>query len=132
MDSKRQRKRTMRIDGHLTDEAVLAELGRRMSRWRLEHNLSQAEFGEQAGIGRRTLQRLEAGEPVQLASFIRALRALNLLESMDRLLPEPTPSPLERLKLAGHERQRAGQRKARESDREARPWTWGDETGEHR
>jgi len=122
----------MKIEGQLTDDAVLAELGRRLARWRLERNLSQAEFGEQAGIGRRTLQRLEAGEPVQLASFIRALRVLDLLESLERLLPEPTPSPLERLKLAGRERQRAGQRKAEESDREATPWAWADETGEHR
>jgi transcriptional regulator with XRE-family HTH domain len=122
----------MRIEAQLTDDAVLAELGQRLARGRLERNLSQAQFGEEAGIGRRTLQRLEAGEQVQLSSFIRALRALDLLESLDRLVPEPTPSPLQRLQLAGRERQRARRRKTDEDGEEAEPWTWGDETGEQR
>jgi transcriptional regulator with XRE-family HTH domain len=117
----------MRIDKRLTDEAVLGELGRRLARWRLERNLSQAEFGEEAGIGRRTLQRLEAGEPVQLSSLIRVLRVLGLLESLDHLVPEPAPSPLERLKLAGRERRRARRREAGDAGDEAEPWTWGDE-----
>jgi transcriptional regulator with XRE-family HTH domain len=121
----------MRIDPRLTDDAVLGELGRRLARWRLERNLSQAEFGEQAGIGRRTLQRLEAGEPVQLASFIRALRVLDLLETLDRLLPEPTPSPLERLQMAGRERRRARRREAGRAKADAaEPWMWGDESAE--
>lgn len=117
----------MKIDASLTDEAVLEELGQRLSRWRLEHNLSQSQFGEQAGIGRRTIQRLEAGEPVQLASFIRALRALDLLDSLELLIPQPIPSPLQRLKLSGSERQRAGRRRADQPADEAEPWAWGDE-----
>ncbi|HEY7960987.1 MAG TPA: helix-turn-helix transcriptional regulator [Solirubrobacteraceae bacterium] len=119
----------MRIEASLTDDAVLAELGRRLSRWRLERNLSQAQFSEQAGVARRTLQRLEAGEPVQLSSFIRVLRALDLSESIDRLVPEPTPSPLERLKLARHERRRARPRKTDGAGEQVAPWAWGDELG---
>jgi transcriptional regulator with XRE-family HTH domain len=119
----------VRIDASLTDDAVLHELGRRLGRWRLENNLSQAQFGELAGIGRRTIQRLEAGEPVQLASLIRTLRVLGLLDSLELLVPEPTPSPLERLKLSGSERRRARRRQAPdEADEEAEPWTWGSES----
>jgi transcriptional regulator with XRE-family HTH domain len=120
----------MKIDSNLTDEVVIAELGRRLARWRLERNLSQTQFGELAGIGRRTIQRLEAGEPVQLASFIRALRALGLLDSLELLVPEPTPSPLQRLQLAGRERRRAGRGRGSEPDRgdeSAEPWSWGEE-----
>lgn len=117
----------MKIDPGLTDEAVLDELGQRLSRWRLERNLSQSEFGEQAGIGRRTIQRLEAGEPVQLSSFIRALRVLGLLDSLELLIPQPTPSPLQRLKLSGNERRRAGRRRAGQGTHDPEPWTWDDE-----
>lgn len=115
----------MRINDQLTDEAVLTEIGNRLSRWRLERNLSQAEFAERAGLARRTVQRLEDGESVQLPSFIRILRALGMSESLDRLLPEPTPSPIERLKNDGHRRQRARGRKTDESTEE--PWVWGDD-----
>jgi transcriptional regulator with XRE-family HTH domain len=119
----------MIIGAHLTDDAVLGELGQRLSRLRLERNLSQAQLGEEAGVGRRTLQRLEAGEPVQLSSLIRVLRVLGLLESLDRLVSKPTPSPLERLQLAGRERRRARRRGAGRAEDRAGPWKWGDETG---
>lgn len=117
----------MKIESQLTDEAVLRELGERVARWRLERNLSQAQFGEEAGVGRRTVQRLEAGEPVQLPSFIRVLRILGLLEALDRLVPEPVPSPLERLKRAGRERQRARQPRSSVPGDDVGRWTWGDE-----
>ncbi len=120
----------MRIDPQLTDDAVLAELGSRIARRRLERNLSQAEFGEQAGVARRTVQRLEAGEAVQLPSFIRVLRVLGMLDALDRLVPEPVPSPMERLKLAGRERRRARAPRHRgpgAAADEAEPWKWGDE-----
>lgn len=117
----------MRIDRQLTDSAVLGELGERLARWRLEHNLSQAQLGDEAGVGRRTVQRLEAGESVQLPSLVRVLRVLDLLEPLDRLIPEPPPSPMQRLQLAGRERQRAGRPRSGAGTDEAAPWQWGDE-----
>ena len=69
----------MRITENLTDDAVLAELGARLARWRLEKNLTQAELSDRAGVGRRTIQRLEAGESVQVTSLVRVLRVMGLL-----------------------------------------------------
>jgi transcriptional regulator with XRE-family HTH domain len=107
---------------------VLGEIGRRLARRRLERNLSQAEFAAEAGVGRRTVQRLEAGQSVQLLSLIRVLRVLDLLEELDRLIPEPAPSPIERLKLRGRERRRARRSpSAAPEPPESAPWTWGDE-----
>ena len=40
----------MKIDGMLTDEAVLAELGSRIAQRRLELQLTQAMLAEQAGV----------------------------------------------------------------------------------
>jgi transcriptional regulator with XRE-family HTH domain len=120
----------VKIDQYLTDEAVLTELGRRLERTRLERNLTQRELAAEAGVERKATQRLEAGEPVRLTSFIRVLRALGLLDSLDRLVPEPLPSPLELLKLQGKRRQRAtGERRTSRPAREGTtPWRWGDET----
>jgi Predicted transcriptional regulator with C-terminal CBS domains len=79
----------------MSDEALLQELGHRIARLRLERNLSQAQLAEQAGISKRTLERLEAGAAAtQLSLFLRVLRQLDLLERLELLLPEPQPSPL--------------------------------------
>jgi putative transcriptional regulator len=118
----------MRIETQNSDEAVLAELGRRLARTRLERNISQTRLGEEAGVSRATVERLEAGEPVKSTGLIRVLRALDLLEALDRLVPEPLPSPVERLKLRGRERQRARGGPA-ERRRPPEPWRWNEEDG---
>lgn len=121
----------MRIEVRQTDETVLRELGRRLRRTRLERNLSQVELARDAGVERKAIQRLEAGDSVRMASFVRVLRALRLLDALDRLIPEPAPSPIELLKLEGRQRQRAtGARADRAGPpvEHDRPWQWGDET----
>jgi transcriptional regulator with XRE-family HTH domain len=115
----------MPFDPTLTTPAVLAELGMRLERHRLERNLTQAELADEAGIGRATLQRLERGESVQLTSLIGLLRVLDLLDGLEVLVPEPVPSPIERLKTQGQRRQRA--RGAQERQSSDATWTWGEE-----
>ena len=51
----------MKISQLLADEAILAELGKRITRRRLDLELTQAAVAEQAGIAKRTLERVEAG-----------------------------------------------------------------------
>jgi transcriptional regulator with XRE-family HTH domain len=98
----------MRINTLQTDEALLRELGMRITATRLAQNLTQAALAEQAGISKRTLERLESGEvATQLSGFIRVCRVLGLLEGFENLIPPPMPSPIAQLKLAGRQRQRA-------------------------
>ncbi|HEX5853513.1 MAG TPA: helix-turn-helix domain-containing protein [Solirubrobacteraceae bacterium] len=119
----------MKISQHLSDEAVLSELGMRLGRTRLERNLTQRELACEAGVERKAVQRIEAGEAVNLTSLIRVLRPLGLLDALDRLVAEPMPSPIELLKLHGKTRRRAsGERRKRTlEEREATSWRWGDE-----
>lgn len=118
----------MRIESKISDKAVLEELGRRLARTRLERNISQTQLGEEAGVSRATIERLEAGEPVKSTGLIRVLRALGLLEALDRLISEPLPSPVERLKLRGRQRQRA--RPRQEKSTPPGPWRWHEEDPE--
>jgi transcriptional regulator with XRE-family HTH domain len=113
----------MRFSESLSDDAVLREIGSRIARVRLGGNLTQEALATQAGVGVNTVRRLEDGTPVQLSSLIRILRALELLDELERAFPEPVPSPIERLALGGTAR-----RRARTSPR-GRPtaWRWGDE-----
>ena len=64
----------MKIEGLLTDEAIMTELGRRLSQRRLELQLTQEMLAEQAGVSKRTVERIEAGATTQTSTLIRVLR----------------------------------------------------------
>ena len=104
---------------HLTDDAVISELGRRLAERRLSLNLSQSALAHEAGVSRSTVSRLEAGESTQLTNFVRLLRALGLLAELDGIAP-PADSPLAALRTT-EGRRRASPRRTDE------PWTWGDD-----
>jgi transcriptional regulator with XRE-family HTH domain len=114
----------MKFHDLLTDEAVLRELGNRLMKRRLEMNLTQAKVAEEAGIGKRTLERIEAGDSTQLTNFLRLLRVLDLCEGLELLLPATAPSPITLLKFKGNERLRAS--KPRRPKTAEEPWTWGE------
>jgi transcriptional regulator with XRE-family HTH domain len=111
----------MKLVNIQTDEAILAEIGRRISRRRLAQQLTQAELAEQAGIAKRTLERVEAGLTAQFSTIIRIFRVLGLLPGLDQLLAEPPLRPLEAAARKGKARQRASGR-ARSKPQE--PWSW--------
>jgi transcriptional regulator with XRE-family HTH domain len=66
----------VKIESQLTPEAVVQELGRRLARRRLDLGMTQANAAEQAGLGKRTVERIEAGGDTQLSTIIRLLRVL--------------------------------------------------------
>ncbi|HWQ26360.1 MAG TPA: helix-turn-helix transcriptional regulator [Chlorobaculum sp.] len=114
----------MKIEGLLTDEAILAELGGRFAQRRLELQLTQEMLAEQAGVSKRTVERVEAGATMQMSTMIRILRVLELLDRLETLVPESGPRPMDLLRLKGKARKRAsGKRKPTDE----KPWTWGDE-----
>ena len=110
-----------------TDEALLQEIGARIERVRLQRNLTQAALATEAGVSKRTIERLEAGETAtRLAGFLRVCRVLGLIDRVDRLIPEPAPSPMQLLQLRGRERKRASGTQVAESPRVQSPWSWGE------
>jgi len=115
----------MKITALLTDDAVLAELGARLARRRLELQLTQAEVAEQAGIGKRTLERMEAGQASQLGTLVRVLRALDAMPGLEGLIPETGPRPMDLLQRRGKVRQRASGKRGGKSSGE--PWRWGED-----
>ena len=102
----------MKITGLLTDDAVLAELGARIAGRRVELQLTQAAVAEQAGIAKRTLERMEAGQTSQLGTLVRVLLVLDAASGLDSLIPESGPIPMDLLKQKGKVRQRASGRRA--------------------
>lgn len=118
----------MKITHHTSDTAAMQELGSRLARQRLNHNLTQATLAVEAGVSVPTVQRLEQGKSCQASSLIRILRALRLLDHLDLLVPEPAPSPIQQLRMGGKLRQRASSPATTAGIRESPgTWTWGDE-----
>lgn len=112
-------------DEMATSRQVENEIGERLARLRLSRNVTQATLAEQAGIGVRTLRRLEAGEPSTLDTFLRVASALDLEDDILAVLPEGQIRPIERVSRKGNQRQRARPTEAKPG----RPtWKWGNET----
>ena len=116
----------MKISTLLADDAILVEIGKRVARRRLDLQFTQADVAEQAGVAKRTVERIEAGASAQMSSMIRILRVLDLLPGLDRMIPEAGPRPMDLLKRKGKVRQRASSR--RRSDRSEEPWSWDDDS----
>jgi transcriptional regulator with XRE-family HTH domain len=81
-----------------TPEELQFELVRRLQRLRLSRNVDQRTVAEKAGIARAALQNLEAGRGSSVKTLVRTLKALNYLEGIEILAPEPTVNPLALLK----------------------------------
>jgi len=118
----------MKISKLLSDESILSEMGARIAHRRLELQLTQANLAEQAGVAKRTVERIEAGASAQMASLIRLFRVLELLPGLELLLPQSLPSPMDLLKHKGKQRQRASGQRQASGIEEPKPWSWDDET----
>jgi transcriptional regulator with XRE-family HTH domain len=117
----------MKIDSQMTDEVLLKLIGERLAGLRLARNLTQQQLAEQAGLGLRTVQRLESGEAAtQLSGFVRICRVLGLVERFETLIPEPAASPMAQLKSQGRRRQRASGGRAAQGTGTDKKWTWGE------
>ncbi len=121
----------MHFEEITTDAGVLAELGHRLERHRLERNLTQAEMAVQAGIGQATVQRAERGRSVQMTSMIKLLRTLGLLGALDLAVPESIDLPIAQLereqrKIRRRGRGRRGSPSADSTQATQEPWKWGD------
>lgn len=117
----------MKLHEQLNDEAVLKELGSRLSRLRIDSELTQEELAEGSGVSKSTVVRLEGGMPVQTTTLIRVLRTLHLLSSLDALIIEESMRPMETLLTQGKKRQRVRKPTVNTESKPKKPFTWGDE-----
>lgn len=110
--------------GGQTSRSLRAELGARLARHRLARNVTQQALAESAGIGLRTLRRVEAGEPSSLDSVLRVTLALGLADGLMSGIPEQEVRPIERVDSRGRQRRRAS---APRTSVPEEPWSWSEE-----
>ena len=107
----------------MTSRSLRAEFGRRFARQRLARNVTQEALAESAGVGLRTLRRIEAGEPSGFDGVLRVAIALGLSDALLSGLPERAIRPIERVDSRRGERQRARPRKTSEA---SEGWSWSE------
>ncbi len=109
----------------LSDDAILKEMAARIAQYRLNQNKTQAALAQEAGVSKRTITRLEQGQSVQISNLIRVLRALQLIQNIEALIPSPAISPVQQIKMQGKQRKRASSKTNEPNKKE--PWLWGDD-----
>jgi transcriptional regulator with XRE-family HTH domain len=116
------------MSADITNPNILEELGARLSRHRLNKNLTQEELAHRAGISVATLKRIEhGGSSTLLINMINVLRALGLDQNLELIVPEVPPSPIQLAHLQKRVRQRAGRKRKAPSDVDSPTWTWSDD-----
>src|SRR5712664_3269943 len=83
---------------HLTNTEIAERLAHAIRAWRISPQgaaMSQVELAHKSGIGLTPLKRFEKTGAITLRNLVALLRALNLLDGLETLIPEPgAPGPL--------------------------------------
>ncbi len=77
-----------------TPEELQSLLGARLRKLRLSNNMDQRATADKAGISEKALRNLESGHGSTVGTLIRTLKALDSLEGIEMLAPEPGVDPL--------------------------------------
>ena len=67
----------------LTEQEILEEIGKRLKKIRLQHNITQKELSEEVGLSVSTISLIEQGNSTTLESLIRILVRLNRINDLE-------------------------------------------------
>lgn len=83
---------------YATDLEIQETLGQRLRALRKARGMSQQEAADRADLARSTVHEAETGKNPTLNTLIRLLRVYGRLGALDTFIPEPTVSPMDRLR----------------------------------
>ena len=105
----------------ITSKAYVREIGKRIKELRINRELTQKDLADKSGVSLRSISRFEQGEDIQLGNFIKILKALDLQDNLELLVPDVASYPL--YQLQKKPRQRIRKKTVKKSG-----FKWGDET----
>lgn len=98
----------------LTNDEIAQRVAASIRAWRVSPHgagLSQSELAKKSGVGLTPLKRFEKTGATTLRNLIAILRAMDLLDNLEAMVPNPeTPGPLE---ILADEQKRAKQARRR-------------------
>ena len=111
----------MKINRDLQDKAIANELSSRFRQYRIAASMTRTELAEKSMVSVGTIARFENGSDIGLLNLIKFLKALDLEEKLDLLIPDPQERPSRYIDNYTP-KQRVRKRKKNDND-----WKWGDE-----
>ncbi len=112
----------MKITKGMESQSISMELSNRCKQYRIACSLTQAELADKSLVSLSTIKRFESGEDISLSKLIMLLKALDLAENLEMLIPDQSNRPSAYLDTAKM-KQRVRNRKKKEK----KDWKWGDE-----
>ena len=112
----------MKIDSTLQANAIISELTSRFRQYRISYPMTRKELSEKSMVSLGTIARFENGNDIGLSNLIKLLKALDLENGFELLIPDMTDRPSFHIENK-KPRQRAGRTHKKTSD-----WKWGDES----
>ena len=67
----------------LTEKEILVEIGKRLKKIRLQHNLTQKDMSKEVGLNVTTISQIELGKSTTVESLIRILVRLNRIKDLE-------------------------------------------------
>ena len=83
-----------------TPEELQNLLGARLRKLRLSRNIAQRAAADKAGISEKALRNLESGHGSTVETLLRTLKALDSVDGIEMLAPEPSVDPLALLRTS--------------------------------
>ncbi len=100
----------------------VSEMSGRIKEYRISISMTQKELADKSGVSIRSISRFENGEDISLSSFYKILKALNLDDRLDMLVPDQSKRPSYYLNSERKRKRASGKKKNAE-----RAFVWGDE-----
>ncbi len=114
----------MKITESHSNSQIISEVARRMQERRIKLNITQKELAKQAGISPRTLTNIEEGQNYSFLTLIALLKSLNLIDSINNLIPETLVEPISLIKASANKKRK----RASKTKLNPQGWKWGDES----
>ena len=112
---------------YASNDLIYIELGKKVKNYRLAMNLTQAQLAEKAGLPKRAVERIENGESKTMDNFLMVLRAFNLIENLEFLIPDQEIRPTDLIKRTPQKKRVRPSKRNGSSGNGMVKIKWGDE-----
>ena len=99
-----------------------SEMSKRIKEYRISISMTQKELADKSGVSIRSISRFENGEDISLSLFIKILKALDLDDRLDMVVPDQSKRPSYYL-----ESEKKRKRASRKKKDTGKVFVWGDE-----
>ena len=99
-----------------------SEMSKRIKEYRISISMTQKELADKSGVSIRSISRFENGEDIGLSLFIKILKALDLDDRLDMVVPDQSKRPSYYLESEKKRKRASGKKKNAE-----KVFVWGEE-----